>query len=142
MKIPSRMLAFTVASLLAATAFAQDAGAPPPPPPPPPAQVAPPAPPAAPAEPMQPMSQQGAMPAASGSLTDVHSAQIGPSITVNSGMPAGDDYGPKPPFAQLANGKKCISHDAAQAYLPLYNDWLHAAGHGNCISKSQYERWQ
>lgn len=91
---------------------------------------------------MQPMAQQGAMPAASGSLTDVHTAQIGPSITVNSGMPPGDNYGPKPPFEQLAKGKKCISHDAAQAYLPLYNDWLHAAGHGNCISKSQYDRWQ
>lgn len=142
MKIPSRVLAFTVASLLAATAFAQDAGAPPPPPPPPPAQPAPPAPPTASAEQMQPMAQQGAMPAASGSLTDVHTAQIGPSITVNSGMPPGDNYGPKPPFEQLANGKKCISHDAAQAYLPLYNDWLHAAGHGSCISKSQYDRWQ
>ncbi|HJU09214.1 MAG TPA: hypothetical protein VJ727_12120 [Rhodanobacteraceae bacterium] len=87
------------------------------------------------------MAQQGSMPASSGSLTDVHTAQIGPSITVNSGMPPGEDYGPKPPFAQLANGKKCISHEAAKAYLPLYNDWLHAAGHGSCISKSQYEAW-
>src|SRR5581483_3052281 len=144
MKARSRVLALTMASLLTATAMAQEAPPPPPPPPVQPAQPVPPAPPAAPmapAEQAQPMAQQGSMPASGGSLTDVHTAQIGPSITVNSGMPPGEDYGPKPPFAQLANAKKCISHEAAKAYLPLFNDWLHAAGHGSCISKSQYEAW-
>ncbi|MER3546100.1 MAG: hypothetical protein C4338_00305 [Rhodanobacteraceae bacterium] len=121
------MFAFAVASLLATAALGQEA--------------APPAAPMAPAEQAQPMAQQDSMPAASGSLTDVHSVQIGPSITVNSGMPPGDNYGPKPPFAQLAQGRKCISHEAAKAYPPLYNDWLHAAGHGSCISRSQYEAW-
>jgi len=167
MKPFSRVLAFTVATLLAATALAQEAPPPPPPPPPPPAQPAmppapapsmapptqpampaqpvPPAPPAAPmapAEQAQPVAQQGSMPAADGSLTDVHTAQIGPSITVNSGMPPAQDYGPKPPFEQLdANHDGRISHEEAQSYLLLYNDWLHVAGHGSSISKSQYARW-
>jgi hypothetical protein len=171
MKPRLRVLAFTVASLLAATAMAQEAPPPPLPPPPrppmqpamppapaqttappaqpvmppAPAQPVPPAPPAAPmapAEQAQPVAQQGSMPAADGSLTDVHTAQIGPSITVNSGMPPGQDYGPKPPFEQLdANHDNRISHEEAQAYLLLYNDWLNVAGHGSSISKSQYARW-
>ncbi|MGH8212030.1 MAG: EF-hand domain-containing protein [Rhodanobacteraceae bacterium] len=170
MKPRSRVLAFTMASLLAATALAQEAPPPPPPPPaqpamppapaqsmappaqpamPPapamPAQPVPPAPPAAPmapAEQAQPVAQQGSMPTADGSLTDVHTAQIGPSITVNSGMPPGEDYGPRPPFEQLdANHDGRISHEEAQSYLLLYNDWLHVAGHGSSISNSQYARW-
>jgi hypothetical protein len=159
MKPRSRVLALAVASLFAATALAQEAPPPPPPPPPAPAQSAmppapppaqpaqpvPPAPPAAPmapAEQAQPMAQQGSMPAAGGSLTDVHTAQIGPSITVNSGMPPGEDYGPKPPFDQLdANHDGRITQDEAKSYLPLYNDWIHVAGHGSSISKSQYAHW-
>jgi hypothetical protein len=165
MKSRSRVLALVVASMLAATALAQEAPPPPPPPPPPgqpampptpppppapaapaqptqPVSPAPPAAPMAPAEQAQPVAQQGSMPAGDGSLTDVHTAQIGPSITVNSGMPAAQDYGPKPPFEQLdANHDRRISHEEAQSYLLLYNDWLHVAGHGSSISKAQYTSW-
>ena len=172
MKSLSRAFAFTGASLLATAALAQEAPPPPPPagqPIPPPAQPAPPAsvqqpaqpapmpqqaqpaqpvPPAPPAAPMAPaeqaapVAQQGSMPATSGSLTDVHSAQVGPSITVNSGMPPAEDYGPKPPFEQLdSNHDGRISQDESKGYLPLLNDWIHVAGHGSSISKSQYARW-
>lgn len=166
MNVPFRLLALAVASLFATAAAAQYA----PPPPPPPAQGAvtpppPPPPPAAPVAPTAPAEQQSlpappppppanetdagqtasAM-ATTGGMTNEHSVQFqdaqGATVTVNYGMPAPTDYGPKPPFSQLdANHDGRISQSEAQAYLPLVNDWLHVAHHASSISKAQYDAW-
>lgn len=150
MKSRSTVLAFAVASLFATAAMAQNTMPPvpppvppapgavpspqPPPPPPMPEAMPPPAAPTAPPPPM-----------AAGGMTDQHSSQMqanGTNVTVSSGMPAPTDYGPKPSFSQLdVNHNGRISHEEAKAYLLLYNDWLHVAGHGNSISKAQYARW-
>lgn len=150
MKFRSPLLAFAAASLFATAAMAQDAMPPPPPPPPaPPMQPMPPPPPPPPADqsstPPAP-ADQGAMPAApAGAMTDQQSTQMQTpqgTSTVNSGMPAPDNNGPKPPFAQLdANHNGHISHDEAQGYPLLYNDWIHVAHHAKSISKSQYAKW-
>ncbi len=64
-------------------------------------------------------------------------------LTVNSGQPSPRDYGPPPPFAQLAaSGDGYISRDEAAAYPPLANDFIHAdANRDGRISKSEYQRW-
>lgn len=140
---------------------AQGAMPPPPPPPPPPAApVAPTAPaeqqslPAPPPPPPPPTSDQtGASAdqnisatATTGGMTDERSVQFqneqGATVTVNSGMPAPANYGPKPPFSQLdTNHDGRISQSEAQAYLPLVNDWLHVAHHAGSIGKAQYQAW-
>lgn len=143
MRYRSPLLAFAVASLLATAAVAQDAP-PPPPPPPPPAEAPMPLPP--PPAPNMPADQGSmSMPAPAASMTDEHSAQIqanGQKVTVDSGMPPPDNAGPKPPFSQLdANHDGRISQEEAQAYLPLYNDWIHVAHHAKSITRKQYEAW-
>ena len=86
-------------------------------------------------------------PAASGGgLTEARSVQFqdaqGVNVTVNYGMPQPDNFGPKPPFSQLdSNHDGRISQSEAQAYLPLYNDWLHVAPHASSISQAQYDGW-
>lgn len=169
MNTPSRLLALAVASLLATAAMAQYAPPPPPPPPSPAAQSAmpppPPPPPAAPVAPTAPAEQQSlptppppppsagtqtsaaqTTSATTGGMTDERSVQFqnaqGATVTVNYGMPAPTDYGPKPPFSQLdANHDGRISQAEAQAYLPLVNDWIHVAHHANSITKAQYDAW-
>ncbi|HET7557332.1 MAG TPA: hypothetical protein VFK08_04580 [Rhodanobacteraceae bacterium] len=171
MNTPSRLLALAVASLFATAASAQYAPPPPPPPPPPPAQQGaipppPPPPPAAPVSPTAPAEQQAlpappppgaadqagtltqpmSAPTTTPGLTEQRSVQFqnaqGATVTVNYGMPEPTNYGPKPPFSQLdANHDGRISQSEAQAYLPLYNDWLHVAPHASSISKAQYDGW-
>ena len=66
----------------------------------------------------------------------------GVTVTVNYGMPQPDNFGPKPAFSQLdSNHDGRISQSEAQAYLPLYNDWLHVAPHASSISQAQYNGW-
>lgn len=141
---------------------AQQGAIPPPPPPPPAAPVAPTAPaeqqslPAPPPQPPPPppdaADQAGAsaqpmpVPTATPGMTEQRSVQFqnaqGATVTVNYGMPEPTNYGPKPPFSQLdANHDGRISQSEAQAYLPLYNDWLHVAPHASSISKAQYDGW-
>ena len=171
MNARSRLLALVVASLFATAAVAQYAPPPPPPPPPeaqgaippppPPPPAAPveqqslpaPPPPPPPAEPVQPAAppmppadQTMSAPAASGGLTEERSVEFqdaqGVNVTVNYGMPQPDNFGPKPPFSQLdSNHDGRISQSEAQAYLPLYNDWLHVAPHASSISQAQYDGW-
>lgn len=162
MNTPSRLLALAVASLFATAAVAQYAPPPPPPPatqgaippPPPPPPAAPAAPQSLPAPPPPPPpadqadlpAQPMAAPSATPGMTEEHSVQFqnpqGATVTVNYGMPEPTNYGPKPPFAQLdTNHDGRISQSEAQAYLPLYNDWLHVAPHASSISKAQYDAW-
>lgn len=152
MKSRSPLLAFAVASLFATAAMAQDAMPPPPPAPPaPPMQPMPPPPPAdqssmpMPPAPPAPPTDQGTMAAPAGAMTDQQSTQMQTpqgTPTVNSGMPAPDNNGPKPSFAQLdTNHDGHISQEESQAYPLLYNDWIHVAHHSKSISKSQYAKW-
>lgn len=124
------------AAPVAPTAPAEQQSLPEPPPPPPP-----PAPPAAP-QPYQSMSA----PASSGGMSEQRSVQFqdrqGATVTVNYGMPEPTQYGPKPQFSQLdTNHDGRISQSEAQAYLPLYNDWLHVAPHASSIGQAQYNNW-
>jgi len=66
----------------------------------------------------------------------------GTVVTLHSGQPAPDRYGPPPPFAQLdANHDGAVSREEAEAYIPLLNDFDYIAHHANRISKHQYETW-
>ena len=66
----------------------------------------------------------------------------GTRVTLTSGQPAPDHYGPPPAFATLdVNHNDSISREEAQAYPPLLNDFDYLAHHANSISKAQYERW-
>ena len=63
-------------------------------------------------------------------------------LTVTSGQPAPRDFGPPPPFAQLAGGASHIREDAAAGYAPLANDFIHAdANRDGRISSAEYTRW-
>ncbi|RYD16657.1 MAG: hypothetical protein EOP90_01400 [Lysobacteraceae bacterium] len=63
-------------------------------------------------------------------------------LTVTSGQPAPRDFGPAPAFAQLSGGAGHISEDAAAAYPPLANDFIHADGNRDGrISSNEYARW-
>jgi hypothetical protein len=62
-------------------------------------------------------------------------------VIVNSTVPPAPAAGSPPSFEQLANGKKYISKDDANAYPPLANDFLYASHNGSRISKTQYENW-
>jgi outer membrane biosynthesis protein TonB len=62
-------------------------------------------------------------------------------VTVNSSMPAVKDAGPPPDFATLAGGKAYVTEDDASAYPPLANDFLHASGGAQHLSKAAYARW-
>ena len=66
----------------------------------------------------------------------------GTHVTLTSGQPAPDHYGPPPAFATLdTDHNGGISREEAQAYPPLLNDFDYLAHHANRISKAQYERW-
>ena len=62
-------------------------------------------------------------------------------VTVNSKVSPTPSTASPPSFEQLANGKKYITKEDANAYPPLANDFLYASHNGNRISKAQYERW-
>ena len=73
----------------------------------------------------------------------VHFTQAdGTRVTLTSGQPAPDHYGPPPAFATLdAHHKGRITREEAQAYPPLFNDFDYIAHHANSITLAQYERW-
>lgn len=125
-------------SLLAQNQPAQTA----PPPPPQPQAMPQPMPQPAPqpqAQP-QPMPQQAAPAPQPGQDSANFNSPQG-QVTVNSSMPAVKDAGPPPDFATLANGKAYITEDDASAYPPLANDFLHASGGAQHLSKAAYARW-
>jgi hypothetical protein len=63
-------------------------------------------------------------------------------LTVTSGQPAPRDFGPPPPFAQLAGGASHIGEECAAAYAPLANDFIHADGNRDGrVSNAEYTRW-
>ena len=65
----------------------------------------------------------------------------GNDVTVHSGQPAPDNYGPKPAFATLdRNHDGFISREEAEAYPPLASDFDYLT-HGERISAAQYARW-
>lgn len=69
-------------------------------------------------------------------------ARDGTQVTVTSGQPAADHYGPAPAFSALdANRDGFISRDEAAAYPPLLNDFDYITHHGDRVSKAQYQRW-
>lgn len=140
--------------LFAGTLMAQNQPAQPIPPPPPPPQAQPqpmpPPPPPQPAQP-QPMPQPQAQPQPLPQAQSAPAPQPGQDaaqfnsaqgqVTVNSSMPAVKDAGPPPDFAALANGKAYVTEDDASAYPPLANDFLHASGGAQHLSKAAYARW-
>lgn len=66
----------------------------------------------------------------------------GTRVTLTSGQPAPDHYGPPPAFATLdTNHNGRITREEANAYPPLLNDFDYIAHHANSISKAQYEHW-
>ncbi len=70
------------------------------------------------------------------------SASNNSQVTLTSGQPGPDHYGPPPPFAQLdTNHDGSISREEAKAYIPLFNDFDHLAHHANQISKRQFDNW-
>jgi len=146
---PRHSLLTLVASgslLFAGTLLAQNQPAQTVPPPPPPQPQAMPQ-----AQPMpqpapQPQAQPQAMPqqAAPAPQPSQDSASYNSpqgQVTVNSSIPAVKDAGPPPDFATLANGKAYVTEDDASAYPPLANDFLHASGGAQQLSKAAYARW-
>lgn len=104
----------------------------------------------------QPMQPATTHPAQSTSNTGVNNAAASTSgsgassstfntakgqVTINSTMGSAPSTASPPSFEQLANGKKYISKDDANAYPPLANDFEYAAHSGSRISKTQYENW-
>jgi hypothetical protein len=66
----------------------------------------------------------------------------GTHVTLHSGQPGPDHYGPPPAFAQLdVNHDGSISREEAEAYIPLFNDFDYLAHHSNRISKRQFDNW-
>jgi len=66
----------------------------------------------------------------------------GNRVTVTSGQPAPDPYGPPPAFEQLdANRDGSISHAEAEGYIPLLNDYDYLSPHTDRISRRQYDTW-
>jgi len=66
----------------------------------------------------------------------------GTQVTLHSGQPAPNRYGPAPDFAQLdANHDGGITREEAEAFTPLLNDFDHLAHHVDRISQRQYTNW-
>lgn len=76
------------------------------------------------------------------SRTTVYNTAQG-TVTVHSGQPEAKQYGPPPPFAQLAtDGSGYITSAGADAYPPLANDFIHAdSNRDGRISRTEYARW-
>ncbi|MBS0514405.1 MAG: hypothetical protein JSS16_02915 [Proteobacteria bacterium] len=73
-----------------------------------------------------------------GHVTDAQ----GREVTVRTGMPAPEQYGPKPAFATLdSNHDGTISREEAKAFPPLVNDFDFVAQNGARVSAHQYARW-
>jgi len=131
--------------LFAGSLLAQNQPAQSMPPPPPQAQTMPQ--PQAQPQPMpqpqaQPMPQpQQAAPAPQPGQDTAHFNSAQGQVTVNSSVPAVKDAGPPPDFATLAGGKAYVTEDDASAYPPLANDFLHASGGAQHLSKAAYARW-
>ena len=71
-----------------------------------------------------------------------YTAADGTQVTLRSGQPAPDHYGPAPAFAQLdTNHDGSITRDEAEAFTPLFNDFDHLAHHVDRISQRQYMNW-
>lgn len=65
----------------------------------------------------------------------------GNEVTVHTGQPGPDNYGPRPSFAQLdRNHDGFVTREEAEAYPPLLNDFDYLT-HGDRISAAQYARW-
>lgn len=108
-----------------------------------PAQSMPPAPPQAQTMPQphaQPQ-QSAPTPAPQPGQDTAHFNSAQGQVTVNSSMPAVKNAGPPPDFATLAGGKAYVTEDDASAYPPLANDFLHASGGVQHLSKAAYARW-
>jgi hypothetical protein len=66
----------------------------------------------------------------------------GTQVTLHSGQPQAEQYGPPLAFAQLdVDGDGFVSRTEAEAYIPLFNDFDHLAHHANRISQRQFETW-
>ena len=66
----------------------------------------------------------------------------GTQVTMHSGQPAPNRYGPAPDFAKLdANHDGALTREEAEAFTPLFNDFDHLAHHVDRISQRQYTNW-
>jgi hypothetical protein len=66
----------------------------------------------------------------------------GTQVSVASGPPKEDHYGPAPSFAKLdKNHDGYVSRSEAAAFPPLLNDFDYAAHHASRISKQHFEAW-
>ncbi|HEY2395780.1 MAG TPA: EF-hand domain-containing protein [Rudaea sp.] len=74
-------------------------------------------------------------------LTNLTAAN-GAKVTVASGPPKEDHYGPAPAFAKLdTNHDGYVSRSEAAAFPPLLNDFDYAAHHASRISKPHFQAW-
>jgi hypothetical protein len=93
-------------------------------------------------QPMQPANapQSNTAPPTTGTDSATFNGSQG-QVTVHSTMGQTPSTASPPSFEQLSGGSKFITKDQAAAYPPLANDFSYVAGHGDRISKAQYEHW-